>query len=110
MQTHSSKQARATSAGDSAAVAERVVFLFPLSPPPAPPPPPPLFPFPLVPFELLALAASAASLAAPEVFPSVSFETPHTEKGNRAKLELRMVDHSKSLQTRFLNPHRCQCR
>lgn len=59
MHTHSSKQDSASSARDSEGV-DDVFFFVPLSPPP------------LLPFPFAALAAAAASLAAPDVFPDVT--------------------------------------
>lgn len=60
MHTHSSKQESASSARDSEG-ADDVFFFVPLSPPPL-----------VLPFPFEALAAAAASLAAPDVFPVVT--------------------------------------
>lgn len=71
MQTHSSKQASASSERDSAGAEVRTDFLLPLPPPPAAPEPP--LAFPLLPLASLAFIAAAAALASPELFPSASF-------------------------------------
>lgn len=71
MQTHSSKQASASSARDSAGAEVRADFFLVLEPPPTAPEP--LLAFPLLPLESLAFIAAAEALASPELFPSASF-------------------------------------
>ena len=71
MQTHSSKQASASSERDSAGAEVLADFFLPLDPPPTAPAP--LLAFPLLPPASLAFIADAAALASPELFPSASF-------------------------------------